>query len=75
MSVYLWVFVFISTFLCVCVFTCSLCIKNHKQTKLSFYTPGQCFTLLDNELAGDLCAAIFSGTYILLTHQQVKNDT
>ena len=60
---------------CVCVCTCSLRIKNHKQTKLSFHTPGQGFALLDNELAADLCAAIFSGTCILLTHQQLKNDT
>lgn len=50
----------------------SLCIKKWEQTKpfaASFYTPGQYFTTSDNKSARDLCATIFSGTYVLLTYQ------
>lgn len=80
MSLCLWVEVCLRAFLracvCVCTFVHPFTVyqKNQEQAKprpASFYTTGQCFTLFDNKIAGDLCVTIFSGTHALLTYQQL----
>lgn len=41
----------------------------------TFYATGRYFSHSDNKIAGDLCAPIFSGAYVLLTYHELENET